>query len=58
MIATFLASECVPQKTGETDEHEKAELAMSTAETYFGIIIQVVKRLLKIVRTVGKTLPS
>jgi hypothetical protein len=42
-VATFLANECVPQKTDEEDEYKKAILAMSTAETYFGVIVLAIK---------------
>ena len=44
-IASFLANECVPQKSEEEDvnEYMKAALAMSTAEIYFGMIVQTAK---------------
>ena len=43
-IATFLAQECVPKRTSANDEGEKAQMAMSTAENYFGNIVLTVKQ--------------
>jgi len=41
-MASYLATDCVPQKSVEDDrdKYKKAELAMSTAEIYFGCIVQ------------------
>lgn len=43
LLATFLANECVPKKPDDNDDYAKAQMAMGTAVTYYGIIIVTVK---------------